>query len=136
MQFSWCHFTQASVRTCSSKYVILKVSENLQENNCARVFFLDEVAHHQPCNFIKKRLQRRIYTANLGKLLKALCRTPPVSASDFKSTFLNLRPRKTYIYVFPALLFFTFLNHFMFLVEAWNKSIWFYTESIFDVLMY
>ena len=69
-------------------------------------FSLDKVAYHQACNFIKKRLQHRCFTVNFAKLLKALCRTPPVSASNFNSTFLTLRARRTYIYVFPALLFF------------------------------
>ena len=69
-------------------------------------FFLEKVAHHQACNFIKKVLKYRCFTVNFAKLLKALCRTLPVSASNFNSTFLTLRPRKTYIYVFPAFLFF------------------------------
>ena len=47
----------------------------------------------------------RCFTVNFAKLLKALCRTPLVSASNFNSTFLTLRPRQTYIYVFPALRF-------------------------------
>ena len=80
--------------------------EDLQENTCARVFFLNKVAHHQACNFIKNRLQRRYFIVSFAQLLKALCRTPLVSANKSKSTFLTLRPRMTYIYVFPALLFF------------------------------
>ena len=78
-------------------------------------FFLEKVAHHQVCNFIKKILQQRCFTMNFAKLLKALCRTPPLSASNFSSTLLTLRPRKMYIYVFPALLF---LSHFMLLIET------------------
>ena len=61
---------------------------------CQR-FFLEKVAHHQVCNFIKKRLQHRFFAVNFAKLLKALFRTPPVSASNFNSTFfLTLRPGK------------------------------------------
>ena len=67
--------------------------------------FLNKVAHHQTCTFFKKRLQYRYLTLNFAKLLKALCRTPSVSAFDFNSTLLTLRPRKTYIYVFSVLLF-------------------------------
>ena len=99
------HFTQASVRVCSTKKVFLKIWENLQENTCARVFFLEKIAHHQACKFIKKRLQHRYFNVNFAKLLKTLCRTPPVSASNFLSTFLTFILCKTYIYVFPALLF-------------------------------
>ena len=94
-------------------------------------------------NFIKKRLQHRCFTKNFAKLFRALCRTPPVSASNFNLTFLALGPRKTYIYVFSALLFLIFISLFMFLTEPRNKSIRFYTKfsvkqvsSIFDVLMY
>ena len=52
-------------------------------------FFLEKVAHHQTCNFI-------IITVNFAQLLKAICRTCPVSASNFNSTFLTVRPRETY----------------------------------------
>ena len=65
-------------------------------------FLYDEVAHHQVSNFIKKRLQQGCSTVNFAKLLKAPSRTPPVSASAFDATFLTLRLRKSYIYVFPA----------------------------------
>ena len=51
-------------------------------------FLLDEVAHHQACNFIKKRLQRRCFTVNFAKFLKAPSRTPPVNASAVNATFL------------------------------------------------
>ena len=106
------------------------------------VFLLGNVAHHEASNFIKRKLQHRCFTVNFAKLLKALCRTPPVSASNLNSTFLTLRACRTYIYVFPALLFLIFLSRFMFLIEARNISIWFYTKifsqtsSIFDALMH
>ena len=77
----------------------------LTGNYLTQKFFLEKVAHHQACKFIEKRLQHRCFTMNFTKLLKALCRTPPVSASDASSTFLTLRPCKTHIYVFVALLF-------------------------------
>ena len=70
------------------------------------ILVLDEVAHHQAGNFIKKRLQRRCFTVNLAKFLKALSRTPSVNASAVNAAFLILRPRKTYIYVFPGLFIF------------------------------
>ena len=55
-------------------------------------FLLDEVAHHQGWNFVKKRLQGRCFTVNFGKFLKAPSRTPPVNASVVNATFLILRP--------------------------------------------
>ena len=33
------NFTEAVVQRCSVKKMFLKISENLQENICARVFF-------------------------------------------------------------------------------------------------
>ena len=99
------HFTQASVRACSTKLVLLKILENLQKTPAPEVFFLEKVAHYQTCNFVKKRLQHKCFTVNFAQLLKALRRTSPVSSSNFNSTFLALRPRQVYIYVFPALLF-------------------------------
>ena len=99
------HFTQASVRACSTKLVLLKILENLQETPAPEFFFLEKVAHYQTCNFVKKRLQHKCFTVNFAQLLKALRRTSPVSSSNFNSTFLALRPRQVYIYVFPALLF-------------------------------
>ena len=99
------HFTQASVRACSTKLVLLKILENLQETPAPEFFFLEKVAHYQTCNFVKKRLQHKCFSVDFAQLLKALCRTSPVSSSNFNSTFLALRPRKVYIYVFPALPF-------------------------------
>ena len=91
-------------------------------------FFL----YHQACNFIKKRLRHRCFTRNFVKLLKALCRTPPVSGSNF-----NLKKR---ISPFSQHYFFLIsLSHFMSFMEARNKSIWFYTkfwakQAVFVVL--
>ena len=51
-------------------------------------FLLDEVILHQPCNFIKKRLQRRCFTVNFAKSLKAPSRTPPVNASAANATLI------------------------------------------------
>ena len=108
------HFTQASVQA--------------RKTRVPEFFFLQKVAHHQTCNFIKNRLQHRCSTVNFAKLLKALCIIPPVSASNFNSTFLNLS-RVRRISTFSQHYFFLiFLSHFMFLIEAGNISIWFYTK--------
>ena len=83
------HFNQAFIFT---KSFFLKISKSLQENTYARVFLLDEVILHQPCNFIKKRLQRRYYTVNFAKSLKVSSRTPPVNASAASATFIICKP--------------------------------------------
>ena len=112
------------------KTVLLKNfgKQELTGKHLRQRFFLEKAAHHQACDFIWNRLQRRCFTLNFAKLLKSLKRTSPVNASNFNSNFLTLRPCKKYICVFPALLFFIFLSHFMFLIEARNKFIWFYTK--------
>ena len=84
---------------------LLKNLRKLAGKQLCQSFFLEKIAHHQACKFIKKRHQHRYFNVNFAKLLKTLCRTPPVSASNFPSTFLTFRLCKTHIYVFPALLF-------------------------------
>ena len=81
------HITQNSVRTCSTKWVSLK--RRLTVQHLRQSFFFDKVVHDQACNFIEKKLQHRCFTVNFTKLLKALCRTPSVSASNFNLTLLN-----------------------------------------------
>ena len=56
--------TEAVVQRCSVKYVLLKISCNLQKNNCAGVFFLVKF------NFIKKTLLQSYSSVNCKKFLK------------------------------------------------------------------
>ena len=44
---------EAVVQRCSVKKVFLEISQNLQENNCARDFFKIKL-RLEACNFIKK----------------------------------------------------------------------------------
>ena len=73
---------------------------------------------------------------NFAILLKALCRTPLVSASNFNSTFLTLIPRKTYIYVSPAILDISKPLHVPYRSYLVLHRIFSQTNSIFGVLMY
>ena len=75
-------------------------------------FFLKKLHSIKSATLLKRyfstdfaRLLKRYFSTDFARLLKALCKTPPVSGSNFNSTFLTLGPRKTYIYVFPVLLF-------------------------------
>ena len=63
---------------CSyKKSVFLKISQNSQENTCARV-----CSRFQPATLLKKRLWHRCFPVNFAKLLRTLFyRTPPVAAS-------------------------------------------------------
>ena len=107
----------------------------------AELFFLIKLHTIKPATLLKGTSAQMFYSEFCEKLLKALGRTPPVSASNFNSTILTLRPRKMDIYVFPALHFYIFLSYFMFFIEARNKFVWFYTkfwvkQAVFDVLIY
>ena len=86
-------------------------------------FFLIKLHMIKPATLLKGS---RCFTVNFEKLLKALCRTPTVSASNFNSTFLTLKMdifnRKMDIYVF----------HFTCLMEATSKSIWVYITLNFE----
>ena len=59
------------------------LQESYRKTAVPEFFVYDEVAHHQVCNFIKKRLQQRCSTVNFAKFLKAPSRTPQVNASAF-----------------------------------------------------
>ena len=55
-------------RRCSVKTVLLEISQNYQENTCARASFLIKL---QVCNFIKKRLWHRCFPVNFAKFLRS-----------------------------------------------------------------
>ena len=138
--FLWIDF----VNTIFSLFILLKhlfghVLQNRSSQKFRKTYrktpapefiFLKKL-HHQACNFVKKRLQHRCFTVNFAKWLKALCRVPPVSASNFSSTpswpldCAELISTFSQVSVFFLLIF---LSHFMFLIEARNKSIWCYTK--------
>ena len=63
--FFW---SEAASRWCSIKKVFLEISQNSQENTCARVPF-NKVAG-LAYNFIKKRLWRRCFPVNFAKFLR------------------------------------------------------------------
>ena len=60
--------SEAAIRGALSKDVFLKVSENSQENTCARQsLFLHKVVGHRPETSFKKRLWYKCFPANLAK---------------------------------------------------------------------
>ena len=56
---SICDATEATVRKCSSKKVVLKISQYSQENS-----------YVGDCNLIKKRLQYSCFPTNIAKFLR------------------------------------------------------------------
>ena len=66
----WCDFriTSASLQKQPSE-VFLEISQNSQENNCARVSFLAKL-QAWPATLLKKRLWHRCFLANFVKFLR------------------------------------------------------------------
>ena len=60
---------EAVVRRCSVKKVFLQVSQNSQENTCARVSF-NKVAGLSPATLLKKRLWHRCFPVDFVKFLR------------------------------------------------------------------
>ena len=68
-----CIQTEAVARRCSVKMVFLEISQNSQENTCARVSFLiklQAVPGLRPATLLKKRLRHRCFPVNFAKFLR------------------------------------------------------------------
>ena len=66
--------TEAVVRTWSVKKVFLEISQNSQENTCARVSFLITL-QAQSATLLKMRPWRRCFPVNFVKFLRTLFAT-------------------------------------------------------------
>ena len=68
---------EAVAQTCSIKKVFLEISQNPQENTCARVSFLIKKLP-QPAILFKKKLWHRCFPVNFAEFLRTFFyRTPP-----------------------------------------------------------
>ena len=117
-----CPLLGGNSQRCSVKKVFLKISQNPQENTCARVSFLIKLQAsaclHQAsgirhvCNFIKKQILAQVFSCEFCEIFKntIFYRTPPVAASELHYSFdwdyiwINWRP-----------------NFFLLLLLFWNK---------------
>ena len=74
-------FQEAVAQTCSVKKVFLEISQNSQENTCARDSFLMKLQ----CNFIKKEALAQVFSCEFCEISKNtfLYRTTLVAASVF-----------------------------------------------------
>ena len=59
--------TDCSHRRCSIKKVFLKISQNTQENICARVYFLIKL-NASACNFIMKESLVQVFSSEFFKI--------------------------------------------------------------------
>ena len=65
-----CLPTEAATRGVLCKKVFLEISQNSQENTCAKVTFLNKVAALRPVTLLKKRLWHRCFPVNFVKFLR------------------------------------------------------------------
>ena len=106
-QFFLVHFIQASSRICSTG--LFKNFGKLAGKRLYRIFFLIKLYTIKPATLLKRVFSSDVLLWILRNCFKHLFyRTPPVSVSHFNSTFLTLSLRRTYIYIFQALLGFRY----------------------------
>ena len=65
-----CDRTEAVTQRCSVEKVFLEISQNSQENTCARVFFLIKLQASGLQPYLKKRHWHRCFPANFAKFLR------------------------------------------------------------------
>ena len=65
-------FPEAVARRCSVENMFLEISQNSQENTCARVSFLIKLQASglKSATLLKKRLWRRCFPVNFAKFLR------------------------------------------------------------------
>ena len=61
---------RSSHRRCSIKIGVPKISQNSQENNCARVSFLTKL---EACNFVKKETMVQVFSCEFCEILRTRC---------------------------------------------------------------
>ena len=69
LQYTFSIFIEAVVQRCSVKKVFLEISQNSQENNCARVSFLIKL-QARPATLLKKKLWHSCFPVNFVKFLR------------------------------------------------------------------
>ena len=76
-------FSEAVLWRCTVGTVFLEISQNSQENTCARASFLIKL--QAACNFVKKEALAQVFSCEFCKISKHafFYRTPPVAASGF-----------------------------------------------------
>ena len=92
LQFS---STEAVAQRCSVKKVILEISQNVQENTCARVSFL--------IKFIKKQTLVQVFSCEISVISKStfFYRKPLVAASELSSSLMKRARRRNRIFKKP-----------------------------------
>ena len=91
------------------KIGLFKNFGKLTRKRLCRSFFLIKLYTIKPATLLKRDFSSDILLWILRNFFKHLFyRTPPVSVSHFNSTFWTISLRRTYIYIFQALLGFRY----------------------------
>ena len=61
------YLTETDTQRCSVRKVFLKISQNSQENSCARASFLIKL---QVCNFVKKEILPQVFSCKFCEILR------------------------------------------------------------------
>ena len=85
------NFTETATRGVVQEKVLLEISQNSQENTCARVPFLIKL-QAEVCNFIKKETLAQMFSCEICEISKNtfFIENLQVTASDFKNRFYTL----------------------------------------------
>ena len=80
-----CSVKKVFLKCSCEKKMFLKISQNSQENTCARASFLIKL-QATPATLLKAKLWHRCFPVNFAKFLRTsfFYRTPPVAASDYQ----------------------------------------------------
>ena len=80
----YVYLSEAAIGAALSEKVFLEISQNSQENNCARVSFLIKL-QAEACNFTGKETLAQVFSCEFCKIFNcnSFYRIPPVAASVF-----------------------------------------------------
>ena len=86
---------RSSQQRCSVKKVFMKISQNSQENTCARASFLIKL-QVEACNFIKKETLTQVFSCEFCEIFKNTFsyRTPSVAVSGHVKRYRGIEKRK------------------------------------------
>ena len=78
--------SETVAQRCSARKMFLEISQNSQENICARVSYLIKL-QAEACNFTKKETLTQVFSCELYEISKNTFsyRIPPVAASVLSS---------------------------------------------------
>ena len=118
--------TEAVAQRSSVKKVFLEISQNSQENTCARVLF--SIKLRPPATLLKKRLWHRCFPLNFAKFLRTSFFTEHL-------WWLPLNHKPFYdwdLYSMPFLFYQLnmYVNWFVYKLE-WQKLLWLCLERCF-----